>query len=381
MSSSTVTYTSISSDYEEPSDAGSPGVVVYGYDGLPMHPVDPYVEAALQAPEQVPPSPDYVPGPVHPPSPDYVSGPKEPEQAPLSPAYVPEPEYLEYLVPSDAEAPIKDQPLPDDASPTTLSPGYVADSNSEEDPKEDHADYPTNRGDDADDESSDDDDDDDDDVEENEEDEEHLAPYDSSAVPTVDPVPSTKDTETFETDKSAPTLYVYAPTSPSPPPSPLSLLSSPLPQIPSPPLPVPSPPLPLPLPPTTSPTYAEAPLGYRAAVIRLRAASPSTHHPSEIPSPPLLLSSTTHMDDLLEADMPLRKRARFTAPIGRFEVEESSSAAAARQARHTLAHIVDYGFIDTMDASIRAAESRAMTVMGVVNDRVTDLATTQRQDA
>ncbi|GKA15315.1 putative ribonuclease H-like domain-containing protein [Tanacetum coccineum] len=64
-----------------------------------------------------------------------------------------------------------------------------------------------------------------------------------------------------------------------------------------------------------------------------------------------------------------------------FEVGESSSAATARQAGHTLAHIVDYEFIDTMDASIRAAESRAMTAVGVVNDRVTDLATTLRQDA
>ncbi|GJY87317.1 hypothetical protein Tco_0501945 [Tanacetum coccineum] len=135
-------------------------------------------------------------------------------------------------------------------------------------------------------------------------------------------------------------------------------------QIPLPPLPVPSLPLPLPLPPTTSPTYAEAPLGYRAAKIRLRAASPSTHHPSEIPSLPLLLPSTTHRDDLLEADMPLRKRACFTAPTGRFEVGESSPAAtAARQPGHTLAHTVDYRFIDTMDASIRASESRAMTVV------------------
>ncbi|GJT54637.1 hypothetical protein Tco_0989691 [Tanacetum coccineum] len=115
MSSSTVTYTSISSDYEEPSDVGSPGVVVYGYDRLPMHPVDPYVEAALQAPEQASPSLDYVPGPKHPPSPNYVPGPKEPEQAPLSLDNVPEPEYPEYLVPSDAEAPMEDQPLPDAA--------------------------------------------------------------------------------------------------------------------------------------------------------------------------------------------------------------------------------------------------------------------------
>nr|GEU60908.1 transposase, mutator type [Tanacetum cinerariifolium] len=36
----------------------------------------------------------------------------------------------------------------------------------------------------------------------------------------------------------------------------------------------------------------------------------------------------------------------------------------ARQAVHTLAHKVDYGFIDTVDASICAAESRAITAVG-----------------
>ncbi|GKG38168.1 hypothetical protein Tco_0457391, partial [Tanacetum coccineum] len=68
-----------------------------------------------------------------------------------------------------------------------------------------------------------------------------------------------------------------------------------------------------------------------AAGIRLRAASPSTYHPSEIASPPLLLPSTSHRDDTPEADMPLRKRARFTASASGFEVGESSAAAAARQ--------------------------------------------------
>ncbi|GJW30119.1 hypothetical protein Tco_0046994 [Tanacetum coccineum] len=206
MSSSIVTYTSISSDYEEPSDVGSPEVVVYGYDGLPMHLVDPYVEAASQAPEQAPPSPDYVPGPEHPPSPDYVSGPEEPEQAPLSPDYLPKPEYPEYLAPSDAEAPIEDQPLPDDALPTALSPSYVADSDSEEDP----ADYPADRGDDADDESLDDDDDDDnydehEASEDDDEEEEHRAMVDSSVVSVDKPVLLVEDTEAFETDESAPT--------------------------------------------------------------------------------------------------------------------------------------------------------------------------------
>ncbi|GJV81383.1 hypothetical protein Tco_1517253 [Tanacetum coccineum] len=89
-----------------------------------------------EVPGEALPSPDYVPGPEPiPPSPDYV------------PDYVPEPKYLEYLAPSDAEAPIEDQPLPDDASPTSLLPGYVADSDSEEDPRG-TSDLPADGGDD-----------------------------------------------------------------------------------------------------------------------------------------------------------------------------------------------------------------------------------------
>ncbi|GKG43662.1 hypothetical protein Tco_0482755, partial [Tanacetum coccineum] len=80
--------------------------------------------------------------------------------------YVPEPEYPEYLVPFDAEAPLEDPPLPADASPTFLSPGYVAvsdpDEDPEEDPEEDHADYPADGGDDNDDDDEPSDDNDDD---------------------------------------------------------------------------------------------------------------------------------------------------------------------------------------------------------------------------
>ncbi|GKG04671.1 hypothetical protein Tco_0315058, partial [Tanacetum coccineum] len=65
---------------------------------------------------------------------------------------------------------------------------------------------------------------------------------------------------------------------------------------PTPPLPVASPPLSLPSPLTTSPTDAGAPLGYRAAGIRMRAASL-----------PLLLPSTSYRTDILEAEMPPRK--------------------------------------------------------------------------
>nr|GEY70101.1 reverse transcriptase domain-containing protein [Tanacetum cinerariifolium] len=41
---------------------------------------------------------------------------------------------------------MEDQPQPADASPTSLSPGYVVDSEDEKDPKEDPADYPADRG-------------------------------------------------------------------------------------------------------------------------------------------------------------------------------------------------------------------------------------------
>ncbi|GJU03589.1 hypothetical protein Tco_1113927 [Tanacetum coccineum] len=45
----------------------------------------------------------------------------------------------------ELEGPMKDQPLSADASPTALSPGYIANSDPEEDkedPKEDPADHP-----------------------------------------------------------------------------------------------------------------------------------------------------------------------------------------------------------------------------------------------
>nr|GFA22844.1 hypothetical protein [Tanacetum cinerariifolium] len=83
----------------------------------------------------------------------------------------------------------------------------------------------------------------------------------------------------------------------------------------SPPLLVPSLPLPLPSPLTTSLTDTGAPLGYRAAGIRMRA----------------LLPSTSRRTDIHEADMPPRKRACLTAPTLRFKIGESSATGAARQ--------------------------------------------------
>ncbi|GJZ66173.1 hypothetical protein Tco_0622869 [Tanacetum coccineum] len=325
MSSSTVTYTSVYTDYEpgrvfwgadeESSDGGPLRVIIYGYDRFPMQPI-------------APPSPSYVPRPEHPLSLDYVPGPEHPP-SPIEVPYVPEPEYPEYLVPSDAEAPLEDQPLPADASPIALSPGYVAESDPdedlEEDPEEDHADYP--------------------DEYDDEEEEEHLAPADSSDILVADPGPSAGNTEAFETDKSAPiprspqirvpfaqtrlrrarktvrleppmspsmkvriAEYAAAPTPPSLPPSLLSPWSYPLPQIPSPPLPPPLSSLHLPPPIPTSLPLPSSP----------------------IPPLPVSLSIPPPVDrreDIPEAELPPLKRLCLTTPTSRYEIGESSTAA------------------------------------------------------
>nr|GEY76453.1 hypothetical protein [Tanacetum cinerariifolium] len=156
-----------------------------------------------------------------------------PDYGPLQRVYVLEPDYPEYLAPSNDDIPVEDRPLPADASPAVLSPGY----------------------------SSEDDDD---------KEEKHLAHADSTAI--------------------------------------------------------------------ASPAVDHAPLGYRAAGIRLRAASPL----------PLSAPSTSRIVDIHEADIPPRKR-------------------------------VDYSFVDTIDASIQAFERRTMAVIEVVNWRVSYQADVRRQ--
>ncbi|GKC26253.1 hypothetical protein Tco_1033547, partial [Tanacetum coccineum] len=168
---SAVTYTSVYTNFEpgrvfwgadeEISDGGSPRVIVYGYDRLPMQP---------------PQDPDYVPEPIY------------PEYIPLEDEHV-------FLV--------EEQPLPPVDSPIAESLGYVVESDPEEDPEEYEddeiedgpVDYPMDGGDDGDDDDgdssrddADDEDEDEEDEEEEEEDEEeeHLAPADSAVVvPTV----------------------------------------------------------------------------------------------------------------------------------------------------------------------------------------------------
>nr|GFC08833.1 hypothetical protein [Tanacetum cinerariifolium] len=283
--SSTVTYTSVYMDsepwryYEEDSaETGPLRVIVYEYDRLLVQPV------AL-------PSPDYVPRPKHPPSPDYVPGPEHPP-SPVEIPYVPEPEYPEYLAPSDDEAPLEDQPLPADASPIDTSPDYVADSDPEEDPEDNQADYPADGGD-GDNEPSDDDDDDDDDTndedpeeepfkEDDEEEEEHPAPADSPTGPIMDLVLSVRETEALEADEpthahGSPISIPFSQTHlrraqktvrPKPPMSAsMDACIARQAALHSPPLLVPSLPLPLPSPLTTSLTDTGAPLGYRAVGI------------------------------------------------------------------------------------------------------------------
>ncbi|GJU51823.1 hypothetical protein Tco_1221378 [Tanacetum coccineum] len=315
---STVTYTEVSSPFEDLSDIGSLGVV----------------------------------GPDASPSPDYVPGPEEPKQAPPLPDFVPEPVYPEFMPPEDEVLPTEEQPLPVAASPTADSPGYVHESDPEEDddedPEEDPADYPADGGDDGDDEDESSDD------EENDDETEPFETDESAATPP--PHPAYRVTARISIRDEPPTPF-WSDTEvarllaiPTPPPSPFSPWSSPIPQIPSPPLPV-SPP------PPASPTY---PLGYRAAMIRLRAEAPSTSHsppphiilshaitdtpssgtpPSGTPpllpiplptsSPSLLLPSADHGADRLEVCVPPRKRLCF-AFGPRYEVGESSSAPAAR---------------------------------------------------
>nr|GFD29232.1 hypothetical protein [Tanacetum cinerariifolium] len=110
--SSVVTYTFVYTDSEsrrvfwgadeELSDGGSPRVIVYGYDGLPMLPVAPQ-------------------SPYYPHDFDFVPDPIYPEYIPLDDKHV--------LL-------AKEQSLPPVVSPTAESTEYVAVSDLEKDPEE-----------------------------------------------------------------------------------------------------------------------------------------------------------------------------------------------------------------------------------------------------
>ncbi|GKB09748.1 hypothetical protein Tco_0838060, partial [Tanacetum coccineum] len=100
-----------------------------------------------------------------------------------------------------------------------------------------------------------------------------------------------------------------------------------------------------PLPPT-NPTYDQAPLGHRAAMIRIR-------------------------DDIPEEDQPPRRRFVLTAPPPGFDVAESSAAAVARPPRG------QYDFVDAVEVS----EHRMMTSIEEVNLRVSYQAQVRRRES
>ncbi|GKA81230.1 hypothetical protein Tco_0787922 [Tanacetum coccineum] len=303
---STVTYTSISGD-DGSLDLGSPGVIVLGYDRLPMMPEDPY-------------------------------------------PYPPEDDVL----------PAEKQPLPAAVLPIADSPGYITESDPEEhpkedveDPEEDPADYPADRYDEEEESSGDDADD------EDEEESYPLFGYKSAMTvvrsqsqsnfpfqhtkPPPIVLPHTRASIVMMR-AAAPSTYILAPRSETPP-SGTPLL------------------LPIPLP--TS-------------------------------SPPLLFPSTNCRADVLEVTLSPWKR--FCIYLGpRYKVGECSSAPTARP---TGGFRVDYGFVGTLDAKIRhdldreigygitdvwedpdeIAEEIPTTDVAELGQRMTDFVTTVRQD-
>nr|GEU95369.1 reverse transcriptase domain-containing protein [Tanacetum cinerariifolium] len=270
---------------------------------------------------------------------------KEPEQAPPSPDYVPGPEYPEYLAPADDEIVDEDQPYVDYASPVALSPGYVADSDPEEDTKDGPVDYPAYEGDEDDAEDFSDDDKEEEALEE----EEYLALADFVVAPDVDPVPSSEEIEPFETYESAAPMPFLSESEAErllalhiPPPSPLISLS----------------------PPSAEERLARClvPPALLSSLYLLPLVPTSLPLPSS-PLPPLPASlfippPVNHREDIPEAELPPRKRLCLTAPT----------------LRHRRAKEVGYGIRDVWVAPTEAVEEVAPMTLEGVNARVTELA-------
>nr|GFA27532.1 hypothetical protein [Tanacetum cinerariifolium] len=291
----------------------------------------------------------------------------------------PQMEYPEYIPPEDEVFLAEEQPLPDAASPTTNSPGYIPESDldedpeddDDEDPEEDPADYPADHDDEEEEEeelSRDDADEEDEeqDEENNDEDEEEEHPASADSIP---PPPALRVTARISSRPQPPTLFFTKEDAkrflamPILPPSPLTSLSSPLPQIPSSLLPASPPILPIPLP---------------AA------------------SPPLQLLSSDRRVDRPEVTLPPQNRLSIVH-CSRYEARESSAAAAARpiegrraaygfvgsveaEIRRRIAEDIGYGIRDTWIDPRDVVEEEALTTLEGVNTRVTELAVVQEHD-
>nr|GEV23519.1 hypothetical protein [Tanacetum cinerariifolium] len=336
--SSAVTYTSVYTDSEpervfweadeELLDGGSPRVIVYGYDGLPMRPVAP-------------------------PSPYYIPGPEEPQTPPVSQD---EDEQDEQVLPAE------EQPLPLVDSPTAESPGYVAESDPKEDPEEYEdnesedglVDYPMDGGDDGDDDDDDsfgDEVDDEDEDKEDEEEEDHLASTNAAVVvPTIEyvslpegtkpviPPPSTDIT----TIGARITVWLQASISlppeveverllamPTPPPSPLTSLS----------------------PPSAEERLTR--LAFTQALIKAVTAALPSPPLSPLPPPLYIPPPIDHRDDIPKTEMPPCKRSCLVA-LGSREV--------------------GYGIRDTWVDPVEAVPEIAPMTLREINTRVTKLA-------
>ncbi|GKE03098.1 hypothetical protein Tco_1391081, partial [Tanacetum coccineum] len=319
---------------------------------------------------------------------------------PHDPDYVPEPMYPEYIPLEDEHVfSTEEQPLPPIVSPTVESPGYVVESDPEENPEEYEddetedglVDYPMDGGDDGDDDdgdshgdnADDDDEDEEDEDEEDEEEEKHLAPADSAVVvPTVELVSSPEGTEPvtpppsidITTTGARITVRLQASISlppeaeverllamPTPPPSPLISLSPPsagehlarctTPHAHLPPLPLTSGCL------TQIQTLRLA--STQALIDAVTVALPPPPLPPLPPSlyiPPLV----DRRDDIPESEHPPRKRLCLSTLGSRFKIEESSTA------RPTRDRWVDYGFVSTVDAEARRQGISEVMVLGIL---------------
>ncbi|GKF13663.1 hypothetical protein Tco_0055125 [Tanacetum coccineum] len=220
------------------------------------------------------------------------------------------------------------------------------DEDTEEDLEEDHTDDPADKED-GDDEPFDDYNDDDTNNEDeeptkDEDEEEHIAPADSYAVPVVDLVPSAGDTKAFETNESTPTprspqtrihfsqtcLHRARKTVIFEPPMSASMEAriaehgaAPI--------------------PPTSLAYDQAPLGHRAAMIRMR-------------------------DDIPKEDMPPQRRFVLTAPPPECDGLIRSPGHDAWTIARVADRVEDVGYV----RALQAFEYRMMTCIQEVNLRV-----------
>nr|GEU69733.1 hypothetical protein [Tanacetum cinerariifolium] len=329
----TVTYTSVYTDSEprrvfwradeELLDGGSPRVIVYGYDGLPMLPV------AL-------------------PSPDYIPGPEEPQTLP-APRDEDEHEPM-FIQPHDLDL------VPDPIYPDAESPGYVAESDPEEyedDEIEDGlVDYPMDGGDDDDDDSSRDDaDGEDGDEEEEEDEEEHLASADSAIVIPTDELAAISFLLEAEVER------LLAMPTPSP-----SLLTSLLPPSVGERLARCMAPAALPSPPLPSPLHMPPPIDRRDDI-------PETEMP---PRKRLCLSTLGSRYEVTES---------FTArPTGGRWIDYGFFSTLDAEARRRGTGDVGYGIRDTWVDPAETVPEIAPVIVGEVNTRVTKLAELHEHD-